>query len=134
VRLVAGDEVFFRGVLRSVRTTRLTRVQLSFVVPRKVGASGSLKVSAGADFFFFDEPAGVDSFDELVKSIDRAPTGDTLRAELRVTRRTPSGRQRATRKVRATAPTAIFGDLFFEARIVSAGVQQGGSLGRALAG
>jgi hypothetical protein len=118
LELVAGSEAFFRGVLRSVRTSRLTRVQLSFVVPRTVGATGSLKVSAGAGFFF-DEPAGVDSFGELVQSIDEAPTGDTLRAELRATRRTPSGRQRITQEARATAPTALFGDLFFEARIVS---------------
>jgi hypothetical protein len=87
-------------------------------VPRAAGSTGTLRISARADFF--DEPAGADNFDELVQQIDKPPTGDTLRPELRVTRRTPSGRRRITREARATAPTAIFGDLFFEASMVSA--------------
>jgi hypothetical protein len=127
LRLVAGSEVFLRGVLRSFRSTRLQRVQLSFVVPRAAGATGRLSISAGADlfeFFFFEEEGlsngGADNFAELVKEIDRAPTGDTLRADLRISRKTPSGRQRFTREARATAPTAITGNLFFPVRVVRA--------------
>jgi hypothetical protein len=119
LRLIAGSEVFLRGVLQSVRSTRITRVQLSLVVPRWAGSTGMLLVNAGASFFFGS--GGVSSFDQTVAAIDNAPTGDTLRAELHLSRRSSTGgRQSNTRQGRATAPTAIFGNLDFEVQVISA--------------
>ena len=91
--LAAGREVFLRAVLRSVRSTRLTRVPLSFVAPARTG-TGRLVVAAGASF---GVGGGVRNFAQLVAAVDRAPTGDTLRAQLTVTRRTPAGRETITR-------------------------------------
>jgi hypothetical protein len=122
LRLVAGREVSLRAVVRRARSTQLSRVPLSFVVPRWGGSAGSLTISAGAPMFDeFEEPTGptARSFDQLLAQIDRAPTGDTLRAELRLARRVPGiGRQRLTRETRATAPTAVFGELGFAVRVV----------------
>ena len=120
LRLVAGREVVLRGVMRSVRSTRLTRVPLSLVVPRWGGSTGRLVVTAGAPFFFEEEPGGgAGSFAQLLSTIDRAATGDTLQAELRLSREVPGvGRQTITRRARATAPTAIFGGFQFAVQIV----------------
>jgi len=123
LQLVAGTEVRLRGVLRSVRSTRLTRVPLSITVPRWAGSRGGLTVSAGLPFFFEEGPSGPQpaSFDQLLAAIDHAPTGDTLRAELRLVRGVPGGgRQRVTRAARATAPTAISGALGFVVEVVAA--------------
>jgi hypothetical protein len=117
LRLVAGSEVFLRGVVRPVRSTRLARVQLSLGVPDLAGASGTLSVHAGKPFLFGSR--GADNFDELLTKIDTAATGDTLRAALRVSRQTSTGRQAFRRQVRTTAPTAIVGHLGFDVRIVS---------------
>jgi hypothetical protein len=126
LRLVAGTEVFLRGVFRQHRSDRLRRVQLSFVVPRWAGSRGTLVVSAGVDFFDFffeeelDESGGPQNFDQLLAQIDKAATGDTVRAELHLSRRVPGvGRQRITREARATAPTAVQGNLFFQVQVVS---------------
>jgi hypothetical protein len=123
LRLVAGSEVFLRGVFQPFRSTRLMRVQLSLVVPRVAGSTGSLALRAGASFGFFEGP-GSDaslSFDDLVADIDQAPTGDTLRAELSLSRESPAGpEQSISREVRATAPTAIFGGLNLDVRVVAA--------------
>ena len=122
LQLVAGRRVFLRAVVRKVRSPQLTRVPLSFVVPRWGGSAGSLTISAGAPLpDEFEEPTGpvVRSFDQLLAQIDRAPAGDTLRTELRLARRVPGGgRQRLTRETRATAPTAVFGELGFEVEIL----------------
>jgi hypothetical protein len=105
-----------------VRSPQLTRVPLSFVVPRWGGSAGSLTISAGSPLpDEFEEPTGpgATSFDQLLAQIDRAPAGDTLRSELRLARRVPGGgRQRLTRETRATAPTAVFGELGFEVEIL----------------
>ena len=94
LRLVAGSEVFLRGVFRPLRSTRLSRVQLSFVAPPGAGGSGTLVVSAGASFFEEEEPGGgVGSFGQLLAAVDGAPTGDTLRAELTLSPRVADRRQ-----------------------------------------
>ena len=123
LRLVAGSEVFLRGVFQPFRSTRLMRVQLSLVVPRLAGSRGSLILRAGSSFGFFGEPPSSDatpSFDDVLAAIDQAPTGDTLRAELNVSRESPTGEQASSREARATAPTAIFGNLEFNVRVISA--------------
>jgi hypothetical protein len=126
LRLVAGTEVFLRGVFRQHRADRLRRVQLSFVVPRWEGSRGTLVISAGVNFFEFffeeelDESGGPENFDQLLTQIDKAATGDTVRAELHLARRVPGvGRQTITRQARATAPTAVQGNLFFQVQVVS---------------
>jgi hypothetical protein len=122
LRLVAGREVFLRAVVRTVRSPQVTRVPLSFVVPRWGGSAGLLTISAGAPLADeFEEPTGpvARSFDQLLAQVDRAPAGDTVRAELRLARRVPGvGRQRLTRETRATAPTAVFGELGFGVQIL----------------
>jgi hypothetical protein len=123
LQLVAGTEVGLRAVLRSVRSTRLTRVPLTLNVPRWAGSRGGLTVSAGLPLFFEEEPIGPQpaSFDQLLAAIDHGPTGDTLVAELQLARRVPGGgRQRVTRAARATAPTAISGTLGFVVEVVAA--------------
>jgi hypothetical protein len=123
LRLVAGSEVFLRGVFQPFRSTRLMRVQLSLVVPRLAGSRGSLILRAGASFGFFGEEPSSDApptFDGVLAAIDKAPTGDTLRAELNVSRESPTGVQASSREARATAPTAIFGNLGFNVRVISA--------------
>jgi hypothetical protein len=123
LRLVAGSEVFLRGVFQPFRSTRQMRVQLSLVVPRLAGSRGSLILRAGSSFGFFGEPPSSDatpSFDDVLAAIDQAPTGDTLRAELNVSRESPTGEQASSREARATAPTAIFGNLEFNVRVISA--------------
>lgn len=115
--LIAGREVFLRGVLRSVRSSRLTRVPLSFVAPARAGSTGTLFVSGGASFGVEGSP---DNFNELLAAVDSAPTGDTIRAQLTVSRQTPAGRETITRRARATAPTAVFGGFGFRVRVVPA--------------
>jgi hypothetical protein len=113
LRLVAGSDVFLRAVLRPNRSTRLTRVQLSLTVPPRPGREGTLAVSAGVGFF--EEPGGGTSdFADLLSQIDQGPTGDTLRATLRL-----FGTPRVTREARATAPTAVTGGLGFDVQVVS---------------
>jgi hypothetical protein len=123
LRLVAGSEVFLRGVFQPFRSTRLMRVQLSMVVPRLAGGRGFLTVNAGASSGFFEEAPSGDtprSFDDVLAAIDKAPTGDTLRADLRVSRDSPTGPARTvTRRARTTAPTAIFGSREFNVRVIS---------------
>jgi hypothetical protein len=123
LRLVAGSEVFLRGVFQPFRSTRLMRVQLSLVVPRLAGSRGSLILHAGSSFGFFGEPPSSEatpSFDDVLAAIDQAPTGDTLRAELNVSRESPTGEQASSREARATAPTAIFGNLRFNVQVIAA--------------
>jgi SpoIVB peptidase S55 len=115
VRLVAGSEVFLRGVLRRVRSTQVTRVQLSLVVPRLAGGTGSLNVSAGQNEFI-DPTEGAENFNDVLAALDSAPAGDTLRARLVVDR----GEQTIRREGRATAPIAMFGELGFNVRVISA--------------
>lgn len=111
LRLVAGSQLFIRALLRPVRATRLTRVQMSMMVPPRPGRLGTLAVSAGLGF---EEPgASGRNFSELLTQIDQAPTGDTVRAQLRF-----GGRPVVTRRARVTAPTSVFGDLLFGVRIV----------------
>jgi hypothetical protein len=113
LRLVAGSDVFLRAVLRPNRSTRLTRVQLALTVPPRPGREGTLAVSAGLNFF--EEPGGGTSdFTELLSQIDQGPTGDSLRATLRL-----FGTPRVTRQARATAPTAVTGGLGFDVQVVS---------------
>jgi hypothetical protein len=115
LRLVAGSDVFLRAVLKPIRSTRLSRVQLSFTVPSRPGREGTLAVSAGLNFF--EEPnAGTRDFADLVAQVDKAPTGDTLRAELRL-----FGTPRITREARAIAPTAVTGGLGFDVQVVRPG-------------
>ena len=76
-------------------------------------------MAAGASF---GVGGGVRNFAQLVAAVDRAPTGDTLRAQLTVTRRTPAGRETITRRDRATAPTAVFGGFGFRVEVVSPAV------------
>jgi hypothetical protein len=118
--LIAGRDVALRGVVRAVRSRRLVPVPLSFRVPRWAGSAGSLMVFAGAPGFEGEEPTtrAPRNFGQLLAQVDGAPTGDTLRAELRLTRRVGGERQRLMREVRTTAPTAIFGELGFEVRIL----------------
>ena len=115
--LVAGREVLLRGVLRSVRSSRLTRVPLSFVAPARAGSTGTLSVSGGASF---GVEGRVRNFSQLLAAVDSAPTGDTLRAQLTVSRPTPAGRETTTRRARATAPTALFGRFAFRVVVVPA--------------
>jgi hypothetical protein len=115
VRLVAGSEVFLRGVLRRVRSTQITRVQLSLVVPRLAGGTGSLNVSAGQNEFI-DPTDGAENFDDVLTALDNAPAGDTLRARLIVDR----DEQSISREGRATSPIAMFGELGFNVRVISA--------------
>jgi hypothetical protein len=115
LRLVAGSDVFLRAVLRPSRSTRLNRVQLSFAVPRRPGREGVLSVSGGLNFFEEEPGSGASNFAELVAQIDRGPTGDTVRADLRL-----FGSPRITRHARATAPTAVTGGLSFDVQVVSA--------------
>jgi hypothetical protein len=115
LRLVAGSEVFLRGVLRTVRSTHVTRVQLSLVVPRLAGGTGFLRVTGGQTEFV-DPTEGAQDFHDVVAALDRVPAGDTLRAQLVVDR----DEQSITREARATAPTAIFGELGFDVQVVSA--------------
>ncbi len=118
LRLVPGREVRLRAVLRAERSTTLTRVPLSLTVPRRVGATGVLTVSAGLPLFFEEEPTPTRpprNFDELLANVRRGPTGDTLEAVLQSVRRVPGGgRQRVIRRARTTAPMAVFGNLSFE--------------------
>jgi hypothetical protein len=119
LRLVPGREVRLRAVLRAERSPTLTRVPLSLTVPRRVGATGVLTVSAGLPFFFEEEDPTTTrpprNFDELLANVRRGPTGDTLEAVLQSVRRVPGvGRQRVTRRARETAPMAVFGNLSFE--------------------
>ncbi len=116
--LVAGAEVYLRAVLRTTGSTKLTRVQMSFVAPRAGGNNGTLRIKAGTPEW---EPGNATSFDELVAEIAKAPPGDLLRADLRVNRTMPSGdRTVLTRHSRKIAPMAISGDLSFRIRIVPA--------------
>ena len=115
--LVAGREVLLRGVLRSVRSSRLARVPLSFVAPARAGSTGTLSVSGGASF---GVEGRVRNFSQLLAAVDSAPTGDTLRAQLTVSRPTPAGRETTTRRARATAPTALFGRFAFRVVVVPA--------------
>jgi hypothetical protein len=114
LRLVAGSDVFLRAVLSPIRSTRLTRVQLSFAVPSRPGREGTLAISAGMNLFEEPGGGGASNFAELLSQVDRAPTGDTLRANLRL-----FGSPRITREARATAPTAVTGGLAFDVQVVS---------------
>jgi hypothetical protein len=115
VSLVAGSEVFLRGVLRTVRSTQVRRVQLSLVVPRLAGGTGSLVVSGGSSEFV-DPTEGAESFNDILAAVNGAPSGDTLHAQLVVDR----GEQSSARDAAATAPLAVFGDLGFDVRVVAA--------------
>ncbi|MDQ4058576.1 MAG: hypothetical protein M3124_05580, partial [Actinomycetota bacterium] len=95
IRVRPGGTLFLRVTLRPVETGSPRTVNLRFDIPRRF-RGGFIELIGGAglgggDLFCFEEfgpcssPAGgkIDSFDELVDSLENAPRGNELIASLR---------------------------------------------------
>jgi hypothetical protein len=98
VRVSPGDTILLRVVLQPEGRTADRLVDMSLRVPSRARRGGSIEVFGGSGefdfggcFFEFEECGGetsgsVDSFDELLSSLERQPKNNRLTARLRMGR------------------------------------------------